>query len=87
MKAAAGAGVVASKLGRTRDSAGSWQVTYAGRALYWFAKDTKADPVSGNQLKDTWGLWAIVLTKKPTHVGGATTTTTTTVPSGGGTSF
>jgi len=85
VKANAGAGVVSSKLGKVRDSAGAWQVTYAGKALYWFAKDTKAKPVSGNQVKDTWGVWAVVVTKKPVHVG--TSTTTTTVPSGGGTSF
>jgi len=89
-KAMAGTGVSASKLGKVRDSAGAWQVTYAGKALFWYAKDTSSHPVSGNQVKDTWGLWAIDVTKKPVHVGGGsttTTTTTTTVPSGGGTSF
>ena len=84
-KALPGAGISASKLARVRDSAGAWQVTYGGKALYWFAKDTKAEPTSGNQVKDTWGVWAIIVTKKPVHT--STTTTTTTVPSGGGTSF
>ena len=85
-KALAGAGVTASKLSKVRDSAGAWQVTYAGKALYWFAKDTTSKPLSGNQVKDTWGRWAVLVTKKPAH-SGTTTTTTTTVPSGGGTSF
>jgi predicted lipoprotein with Yx(FWY)xxD motif len=87
--AMSGSGVSASKLGRIKDAKGAWQVTYAGKALFWFAKDTTSDPLKGNQVKDTWGLWSIDVTKKPTHTGAGstTTTTTTTVPSGGGTSF
>jgi predicted lipoprotein with Yx(FWY)xxD motif len=79
-KATAGKGVTASKLGSVMRSGGVRQVTYSGKALYWFSYDTAAGQVNGNGAKDTWGSWSVVVTAKP-----ATTpaTTTTTAPSGG----
>jgi predicted lipoprotein with Yx(FWY)xxD motif len=79
-KAVAGAGVSAAKLGRVKDSAGKWQVTYGGKALYRFIGDTSAGQVSGNKLTDQWGLWLVDVTKKPKSgssggTGGGTTTT------------
>jgi predicted lipoprotein with Yx(FWY)xxD motif len=41
-------GASASKLGTTRRSDGSMQVTYAGRPLYTFVSDTKPGDASGN---------------------------------------
>jgi predicted lipoprotein with Yx(FWY)xxD motif len=78
--ATAGKGVTASKLGSVMRSGGVREVTYSGKALYWFMCDTAAGQVNGNGVKDTWGSWSVVVTAKP-----ATTaaTTTTTAPSGG----
>jgi predicted lipoprotein with Yx(FWY)xxD motif len=36
-------------------SGGVRQVTYSGKALYWFTYDTAAGQVNGNGVKDTWG--------------------------------
>jgi len=80
-KAVAGAGVNASKLGTIKTAAGL-QVTYGGKALYWFSKDTRNGQVSGN-VKDTWGSWSVVVTKAKSGGGG----TTTTSPGGGGIGF
>ncbi len=73
-KAIAGKGVDASKLGTVMRSDGVRQVTYAGKALYWFVGDTAPGQVHGN-LTDTWGTWSDVATVKPAS-GGETTTTT-----------
>lgn len=78
-KATAGAGVSAAKLG-TRKVTGGVQVTYGGRALFWFFKDHAAGQVTGNTT-DTWGKWADVVLVKPA---GKPPTTTTTVSGGGG---
>ena len=75
-RAKAGTGVNAAKLGTVRRPGGRLQVTYAGKALYWFLSDTRAGQVKGN-LTDTWGKWSVVVLVKP--AGGTTTTT-----SGGG---
>jgi predicted lipoprotein with Yx(FWY)xxD motif len=83
-KAAAGVGVSASMLG-TKKVAGGLQVTYGGKPLYWFSKDTGPGKVTGNKVKDKWGVWSIVVTVKPKSSGGGSTTTT--APSGGGVSF
>jgi predicted lipoprotein with Yx(FWY)xxD motif len=77
-KATAGHGVSASKLG-TAKVAGGLEVTYSGKYLYWFVGDKGPGQVNGNNLKDPWGLWTVVVTQKPK--GGGTTTTTT--PTGG----
>jgi predicted lipoprotein with Yx(FWY)xxD motif len=83
-KAVAGAGVNASMLG-TKKVTGGLQVTYGGKPLYWFSKDSGPGKVTGNNLKDQWGLWSIVVTVKPKASSGGSTTTT--APSGGGISF
>jgi predicted lipoprotein with Yx(FWY)xxD motif len=63
-KAKAGAGVNASKLGTVKRSGGALQVTYGGKALYWFVLDTGPGQVHGN-LTNTWGKWSVVVTAKP----------------------
>jgi predicted lipoprotein with Yx(FWY)xxD motif len=65
-KATAGSGVTASKLGTISRSGGALQVTYNGKALYYFAGDSGPGKVTGNNLKDTWGKWFVVVTSKPT---------------------
>ncbi|HEV2427181.1 MAG TPA: hypothetical protein VGS61_03040 [Acidimicrobiales bacterium] len=75
--ATAGAGVNAAKLGTVRRS-GRLQVTYGGKALYWFFLDKANGQVKGN-ITDTWGVWRVVITK-PLSSG----TTTTTAGGGGG---
>ena len=88
-KATAGSGVSASKLGVIMRSGGALQVTYGGKALYWFAGDTASGQVNGN-VSDSWGKWSVVVTKAPATSGSSTSstsTTTTTSPSGGGVSF
>ncbi len=72
-RAVAGRGVDAHRLGTIRRAGGRLQVTYNGRALYWFAFDTAPGQVHGN-VSDTWGKWSVVVLVKPMHV--ATTTTT-----------
>jgi predicted lipoprotein with Yx(FWY)xxD motif len=81
-KATAGPGVNAAKLGTLRTATGALQVTYGGKALFWFIKDTAPGQVTGNNVKDQWGLWTIYTTVKPKSSG-----TTTTSPSSGGVSF
>ena len=76
-RATAGPGVSASKLGTITRAGGVVQVTYAGKALYWFVMDTAPGQVKGN-VSDTWGKWSDVVLIKPT---GPVTTTTS---SGGG---
>jgi predicted lipoprotein with Yx(FWY)xxD motif len=82
-KATAGPGVTAAKLGTVKVAAGL-QVTYGGKPLYWFANDSGPGKVTGNKVKDTWGVWSIVVTVKPASGGGVTTTT---APAGGGSGF
>jgi predicted lipoprotein with Yx(FWY)xxD motif len=84
-KAVAGSGVNALLLG-TKKIAGGLQVTYGGKPLYWFKEDSGPGKVTGNKLKDQWGVWSIVVTVKPKSTGGGGVTTTT-APSGGGTAF
>ena len=60
--ATAGPGVDASKLG-TVSAAGGLQITYGGKALYWFVKDKAPGQVHGN-IKDKWGKWVTVVTVK-----------------------
>jgi predicted lipoprotein with Yx(FWY)xxD motif len=92
-KATAGAGVNAAKLG-VKAVAGGRQVTYGGKALFWFFEDKAAGQVNGN-VTDVWGKWIDVVLVKPaskpttttSQPPNATTTlppTTTTVPGGGG---
>jgi predicted lipoprotein with Yx(FWY)xxD motif len=78
-KATAGTGVSAAKLGTVKVAGGRLQVTYGGKALYWFFQD-KFGQVKGN-VTDTWGKWSDIVLDKPT---GKKPTTTTTAPAGGG---
>ena len=81
--ATAGSGVAASKLGAVKRAGGLFQVTYDGKPLYRFFKDTQPGQVHGD-VTDKWGKWSAVVTVKPS-AGGATTTTTS--PGGGGVGF
>jgi predicted lipoprotein with Yx(FWY)xxD motif len=81
--ASAGQGVVAAKLGSIKRGSGLFQVTYDGKPLYRFFKDTAPGQVHGD-VTDKWGKWSAVVTVKP-RAGGATTTTTS--PGGGGVGF
>jgi predicted lipoprotein with Yx(FWY)xxD motif len=63
-KATAGTGVNASKLGTVKRSGGVLQVTYGGKALYYFVGDSGPGKVTGNNLSDTWGKWFAVVTAK-----------------------
>ena len=74
-KAVAGRGVNATKLGTVKRAGGRLQVTYAGKALYYFAFDRATGQVKGN-VKDTWGKWMDVTLVK--------STTTTTAAGGSG---
>jgi predicted lipoprotein with Yx(FWY)xxD motif len=78
-KATAGAGVSSSDLGTLKLKNGRRQVTYSGKALFKFSKDTAAGQVKGI-VKDTWGKWSIIVTVPPTS-------TTTTTSGGGGIGF
>ena len=83
-KAVAGHGVNAARLGTIKRPGGRLQVSYAGKALYWFYKDKAPGQVNG-VIKDTWGSWSDVVLVKP--AGGGSTTTTTTGGGGGGIGF
>ena len=52
--AVAGAGIDASKLGTTKRTDGSMQVTYNGWPLYYFAKDTKPGDTTGQNVGSVW---------------------------------
>jgi predicted lipoprotein with Yx(FWY)xxD motif len=81
-KAVAGTGVSTAKLGTVKVKGGR-QVTYGGKALFWFFEDKTAGQVKGN-VTDTWGKWADVVLAKPANRPATTTTTmkvtTTTTP-------
>jgi predicted lipoprotein with Yx(FWY)xxD motif len=51
-----GDGVDAAMLGTTKRTDGSTQVTYNGWPLYYFAKDTKAGDVTGQDVGSVWFL-------------------------------
>jgi predicted lipoprotein with Yx(FWY)xxD motif len=79
-KATAGSGVSASKLGSVSRAHGVHQVTYSGKALYWFSGDSGPGKVNGN-VTDKWGKWTVVVTAKPST--SASSSTPTTSSSGG----
>ena len=58
--ATAGSGVNAAKLGTVTRSGRALQVTYDGKPLYYFFKDTSAGKVTGN-ITDKWGKWSVVV--------------------------
>ncbi len=62
--ATAGSGVSAAKLGTVTRSGGALQVTYGGKPLYYFFKDTSAGKVTGN-ITDKWGKWSVVVLQAP----------------------
>jgi predicted lipoprotein with Yx(FWY)xxD motif len=66
--ATAGPGVNAAMLGTKPGPGGALQVTYGGKALYYFSGDKRSGQVTGN-ISDTWGKWSIVVTVKPAHAG------------------
>jgi len=61
--ATAGDGVDAKKLGTKPSADGAVQITYAGKPLYWFAKDKSPGDVHGN-VTDKWGTGAVIVTAK-----------------------
>ena len=66
-----GRGLRASLLGTTKRKNGKLQVTYGGRPLYFFAKDTKPGHVRGEGVVHFGGSWWLVspagteITRKP----------------------
>jgi predicted lipoprotein with Yx(FWY)xxD motif len=76
--ATAGPGVDASKLGTAAAKGGARQITYAGKALHWFAKDKSPSQVKGD-LTDKWGKWSTVV-PAASGAGSSTTTATSTAP-------
>ena len=56
----AGAGVAAAKLGTTKRSDGSTQVTYDGHPLYYYSGDMKPGDVTGQGLDTFGGLWWVL---------------------------
>ena len=62
---------------------GALQITYSGKALYWFAKDKAPGQVKGN-VTDEWGKWYSVVTAKPSAGSKAPSTTSAGT---GGTAF
>ena len=83
IRAVAGPGVNAAKLGTHRLANGRLQVTYGGRALYFFSLDKAAGQVRGN-ITDTWGSWKVVVTKKLAGSTKSTSSTTTNSAGAGG---
>jgi predicted lipoprotein with Yx(FWY)xxD motif len=83
----AGPGVNAASLGSVRGNGGSRQVTYRGKRLYYFFKDTAPGQVNGNNLTTPWGKWSVVVTAKPAHPSSGSGGTQTTSAGSGGVSF
>ena len=84
-----GAGVKASLLGTTKRTDGKLQITYNGRPLYRFLKDSKPGQTSGQGLNVSGGLWWVMspagtVIKKTAPTKTATAPTTTTGGYGGG---
>jgi predicted lipoprotein with Yx(FWY)xxD motif len=60
-KPQAGEGAMASKLGTTKRSDGTIQVTYAGHPLYTYTADTKPGDVKGNDFSSFGAQWYALL--------------------------
>ena len=71
MTATAGTGVDGAKLGTKALADGNRQVTYGGKPLYWFFKDTAPGQVKGN-ITDKWGKWLAVVTVPTSSKSGGT---------------
>jgi predicted lipoprotein with Yx(FWY)xxD motif len=82
-KATAGSGVNSAMLGTVKGADGKLQVTYGGKALFYFFQDKAPGQVKGN-VTDTWGKWSDIVLVKPK---GKPTTTTTVAGGGGGVGF
>jgi predicted lipoprotein with Yx(FWY)xxD motif len=61
----AAAGVKARLLGTTRRAGGTVQVTYAGRALYYYVGDRKPGQVLCQNVPEFGGIWRVI---RPTGV-------------------
>ena len=55
-----GAGIAARRLGTTKRSNGSLQVTYAGRPLYYNVGDRKAGQILCQNVTEFGGVWLVV---------------------------
>lgn len=53
-------GAMKSKAGRTERADGSWQVTYAGRPLYYYKPDTTEASVTGQGVNSFGALWYVM---------------------------
>jgi len=60
-KPQAGEGAMASKLGTTKRSDGTIQVTYAGHPLYTYTADTKPGDTKGNDFSSYGAQWYALL--------------------------
>jgi hypothetical protein len=81
----AGAGVDAAKLGTTKRSDGSTEVTYAGHPLYTYTADTSPGDTKGNGVNLYGALWyAVRPNGSNAPVSGSTGTGSTTTSSSGG---
>lgn len=81
-KLVAGKGLLAAKLGTTRRTDGSLQVTYAGHPLYFFAQDSKPGETKG---EDVQGIWYVVSSAgEKIEPGNDNSSSTTTTSSGYG---
>jgi predicted lipoprotein with Yx(FWY)xxD motif len=58
--AKAGTGIAAGKLGTTKRSDGSTQVTFDGHPLYYYSGDKKPGDVTGQGLDTFGGLWWVL---------------------------
>jgi predicted lipoprotein with Yx(FWY)xxD motif len=56
----AGTGITASLLGTTRRTDGTTEVTYAGHPLYYYAPDTAAGDVTGQNLSQFGAKWYVL---------------------------
>jgi predicted lipoprotein with Yx(FWY)xxD motif len=74
MSATAGSGIDASKLGTVTAANGALQITYAGKPLYWSAKDTSSAKLHGTGT-NKWGTWTAVVLSKSSSGGKSTPTT------------
>jgi predicted lipoprotein with Yx(FWY)xxD motif len=77
----AGTGVDRSKLGTAAAAHGARQITYSGKRLFWFAKDTAPGRVHGIT-KNKWGKWSTVaaVTIAPTTTAPPATEAPSTAP-------
>ena len=84
-----GSGVLASKLGTTKRSDGSTQVTYGGRPLYTYTADASPGDVTGNGINTYGGLWYAVQPNGSNAPAGSSSngTSTTSGSSSGGSAY